>query len=199
MPSIPVGYLQATLVWNLTGVTKDITTSIGFDSETFSEDTPTQMATEIYAFFTTGSFGVCSAGQMGQNFTFQGVSVAKQMEEGPLVGTRFQPIVGTLTHQALPANCSSLVTKLTTLGGRRNKGRCYWPVTMAAEGSVDPAGFITPSIVTGWNTNVATNLSAAATAGYTPVLFHSEAPFTPTPISALQLKDKIATQRRRLR
>jgi hypothetical protein len=40
---------------------------------------------------------------------------------------------------------------------------------------------------------------AITTAGFPQVILHSEAPFTPTPVSSYEVQSLMATQRRRMR
>jgi hypothetical protein len=56
------------------------------------------------------------------------------------------PTNGTGAFSSVPANTAILVKKVTGVGGRRNRGRCYFP-WMLNEGTVDEIGNIDPSWV----------------------------------------------------
>jgi hypothetical protein len=104
----------------------------------------------------------------------------------------------------LPQNSAFMVRKNTGFGGRRNKGRFFYPGV--AEGAADNIGQLSSGVVTGWNTALATYLSSCnAVAGVdTLVLLHSGAPiggtfYAATPITSMTIDGVISTQRRRLR
>ena len=109
------------------------------------------------------------------------------------------PIAGVLGANALPANCAVLTRKLTASGGRRGRGRMYSPGI--PETSVGFAGTYAAGVQATLQTALdllRTNLIALAEVEDV-VLFHDSAPFTPTPITSLEVQPKIATQRRRMR
>lgn len=106
---------------------------------------------------------------------------------------------GNSTADPLPNNCAWLFKKLTGLGGRKNRGRMYYPDVLATavlgDGSIN-----TPSredIQTGlddWITKT------EAVAGLVELhLLHTDESDNPTPISQIVVQNKIATQRRRMR
>ena len=51
------------------------------------------------------------------------------------------PVYGTGSKSSLPPSCALLIKKSTGLGGRKQRGRCYIPWTLA-EGLVDEVGHI---------------------------------------------------------
>lgn len=92
-----------------------------------------------------------------------------------------------------------LVRKITAAGGRRNRGRMYWPGVSRT--SVFSDGRLSSTELASFNTTVATlksNLVALAQVADLVVL-HSSAPFTPTVITDLDVHPFVATQRRRLK
>lgn len=110
--------------------------------------------------------------------------------------------VGTLVGNALPINCSILVKKQTALGGRRNRGRMFFPCP--EESATDPAGVYAPASVTAFNVQTAKLLTGGTvhTAfGFLgdPVVLHETGSQTPAEVTDLVTQSKIATQRRRLR
>lgn len=198
MASPPVGFLEATFIFRVTGVAKDMTWALGLTSATFGTTSPNAMASEIQS-LTASTGKIFAPAGMSNEWTYAGVSVTKMVDTGPLIGQFLNNVVGTIASPSLPPNCSALVRKVTTAGGRRNRGRAYVPLCFTGEGFVDQAGFITPATITAMNTKFNLMLSDLNTAGYQPVLFHTQPPYTPTPVSSLVLQAQIATQRRRLR
>lgn len=103
----------------------------------------------------------------------------------------------------LPQNNAVLITKRTASAGRRNKGRLYCPGI--GEGAVDAVGTIAGATVTAFQTAADAWLTAInATTGIGGmVILHTSGgvttPPAPTPVTALVVQPKIATQRRRLR
>jgi hypothetical protein len=101
-----------------------------------------------------------------------------------------------------PNNVSVLVRKTTALGGRANRGRMFWPCPAAS--GVTPAGVLSGTEITAWNTALAALMpggSAHTAAGFlgNAVLFHSNPAASETQITDLATMSKVATQRRRLR
>lgn len=107
---------------------------------------------------------------------------------------------GVLSGNTLPQNCALLVRKLSTAGGRANKGRLYMP-GMLGEAIVNNVGTVEPSALAGLQTafsNFGTDLLAVA--GIDDLLIlHSDNTLPPTVITNFQPQSRIATQRRRLR
>lgn len=198
MPSIPAGFIEATFIFRCSGIDRDMTWSHGFDSLDFPTTDAGALATLIYNEY-VGTGNPITAANMIDSYTFKGVHVVKQMEEGPMSGGHFADVTGTATTDALPPNCTALFTKTTASGGRRNRGRFFLPIYTPGEASVDAAGVIEPTLVTTLNTLYASFKTGLFAAGFTAMLFHQTAPFTPTPVTQWSCQSRIATQRRRLR
>lgn len=131
------------------------------------------------------------------------------------VGTATEPIilrknvnhVGTNTGSFLPQNCAILVKKNTLLGGRRNRGRMFWP-NMLDEGTVNDVGLLNPSTITNNQTsannffNLLQDPTVIDGAALNMHVLHSEGKSSvppPTPVSSLTVDSVISTQRNRLR
>lgn len=127
--------------------------------------------------------------------------------EDPLVVEVALDLDGADGAQRLPPNCAVLVKKLTTLGGRRGRGRFYWP--SIDEDSVNSVGLLASGTVTAYqnafdaaftamvDTSPDTNVSQV-------VLLHSQevpgpAAPVPTPLTGFLVDPLLSTQRRRLR
>lgn len=112
------------------------------------------------------------------------------------------PQVGTGVGAVLPNNSAVLVKKATSVGGRRNRGRMFFPNPQ--EGEVDQAGQVTSAGVSAWNTVLLGLLpggsvhTAFGFLGNAQVL-HESGSQTPTQVTDLATQPKIATQRRRMR
>lgn len=130
---------------------------------------------------------------------------------GPLrarVGTDGEPIVletgvlgtGAATGEFLPQNCAFLMQKRSALGGRRNRGRIYWPII--SEGNVNEVGEIASGFLSTLNTFANNFLALASNPTHNlsaMVILHSTGDPTPTTVTDLDVPSLIATQRRRLR
>lgn len=199
MTSIPVGFCEATFLFSRQGGTRDAMWTLGLDDSLFTTDTPYDIATACQVAATVGTNAPYLVNQIQTSWTFKGVRVTKMQEVGPWTQEYIAPVVGTLVDTAMPPNTAILVRKLVSAGGRRNRGRFYLPPVYPGEGNVDSGGNIIAGSVTNmntWYTKLFTNLVAV---NLKPVLFHSEAPFTPSVITGFSVQSVVATQRRRLR
>lgn len=103
---------------------------------------------------------------------------------------------GVITGTGLLPSATLLVQKVTALGGRRNRGRMYWPGLTEAD--VDVAGNIAGARVTAFSGGFGDLFADLTAAGMEPVVLHSDAG-APTPITTFNVESQAATQRRRLR
>lgn len=107
-------------------------------------------------------------------------------------------IVGTAGAGALPNNCAVLIAKITAAGGRRNRGRMFFPGI--TESAVDHAGLITTAERNLWQTAIDTWSDGEETLGFgVPALLHQTGSSSPTTITSFVVRTRIATQRRRMR
>lgn len=192
---LPAGYGQARILFRGISATSDSVVTFGY-KQTATED-PAEHAEAFYnALVVTGGPFVVSA--FTSAYTFTGVYCTWMTETGPLVGEFLQPITGTNTLQAVPANCAFLLRKSTALGGRKGRGRAYLPPIWIAEGSIGPTGAIAgadaTTVLNKWNAFK----TALTTAGFDLRLIHTEA-IIPTLITAFSVDTTLATQRRRMR
>lgn len=108
---------------------------------------------------------------------------------------------GTSSADRLPQNCAGIISKRSAQGGRRNRGRMFWPSLQ--EGSVDNVGVMATPQLTILN-NIAQSLYGLCEFGAPfnsagMVILHSVPPATPTPVTQVNVQPVIGTQRRRLR
>lgn len=107
-------------------------------------------------------------------------------------------LLGTGSLNLLPNNCAILVAKITTSGGRRNRGRFYLPCPN--EGNTDQTGRLTTGERGAWQTIVDDWIDGEQTIGWgTPALLHQTGPSAPTTVTNLVVRQQIGTQRRRMR
>jgi hypothetical protein len=103
---------------------------------------------------------------------------------------------------SLPANCSVLVKKVTGVGGRKNRGRNFFPFVIA-EGDVTEVGVVGAARLANLQNAADIWLDQLDTGGVgglaTPMYILHSGNEIPTPVSNLVVDPIIATQRRRLR
>lgn len=105
---------------------------------------------------------------------------------------------GTDLAARTPPNVAVLLRKVTGLGGRKNRGRMYWP--SVAESSIDDTGTLVGSTITAFNDlweEWKDLWEATGGLGEQVILHQTET--APTPITGYACQSLAATQRRRLR
>lgn len=112
------------------------------------------------------------------------------------------PLAGNSGNATVPQNTAWLVKKSTALGGRRNRGRMFFPGVHEID--VSNIGELSGAAVTARQTQVSkleAGGSIVTAFGFivTPVLLHQSGSSTPTGITGLTVQKTVATQRRRLR
>lgn len=96
-----------------------------------------------------------------------------------------------------PPNVATLIRKVTALGGRRGRGRMFWPCI--EESNIDHAGRIPTLDRAAKQAVVDSFFEDVETFGRQLVLLHDTAAVPPTPITSLVVDERVATQRDRLR
>lgn len=99
----------------------------------------------------------------------------------------------------VPPNCAILVKKVTDTGGRKHRGRFFWPPSFLDAGDVTPAGYLESAAVTNHGEKFDQFLAALILGGVQPVVLHSSLLDAPTEITSFQMQTQLATQRKRLR
>lgn len=92
---------------------------------------------------------------------------------------------------------SQLIQKRTAFGGRKQRGRMYWPTPPSSV--VDDGGVMISSWTDAFQANLDAWLSDMSSIGLPLYLLHGETSTLPTLITSLQLQPILATQRRRQR
>lgn len=104
---------------------------------------------------------------------------------------------GASSGTAMPPNVAWLLQKRTSTGGRRGRGRNYFPGV--TEDAVDDGGTVDSGVLAGWATNIEDFLTAMAAGDWTPRLLHQSSPFLPSVVTSIVPQPLVATQRKRLR
>lgn len=122
---------------------------------------------------------------------------------------------GQAAGTSMPPNTAFLVTKATGLGGRRGRGRMFLPGV--AEAVADDSGVISTATLQAIQPRISGVLTDLSAAGIPMVVLHSPptvwqlvggqprrvptagAVPNPTTVTALNVSNRVATQRRRLR
>ena len=105
-------------------------------------------------------------------------------------------IAGTDDAGDVVPNMCALVRKNTALGGRRGRGRLYWPI---GEATVGDGGALSGTYVTNSTTNWNLFLTSLATNEIPMYLLHNASLPAPTAVNSMSTQAVAATQRRRLR
>lgn len=190
---IPDGFAEVTLVYSLTGDPEHMTTSFGVDAlgPASLEDICTEFEGEFSAWMT----------QWADAYTL--VEVHGKLNNGGTFLEHIEPsnTPGAAAEQVLPQNVSVLVKKVSGLAGRANRGRNYFPPGRLAEVDVNNTGMIDGADVTAIQAELDSIFASLVADPDIDglVILHSIAGPVPTPITALQLDNRVATQRRRLR
>lgn len=182
--------------WSVAGDAEEMVVTLGGVHD--PADTPEEAADRAYTAAVEGSL-FTAVSSMNQPWTFVGVDCYKRLGGDPLFGSHTEPITATAgSATALPTNCSLLIKKITSVSGRKGRGRMYPPPALIDEGSVDTNGTITPvayGLIAG---RVNAFYAQLVAQNIQPMLFHADGA-APTPVTSFNLDTRIATQRQRMR
>jgi len=195
---VPVGEGQARIRWKVVGQPRLMETTLGIrdlEDEPFS-GSPDILAEQVGDSLIDATIGVAT--QISNQFTLVGVEVMIMTADGPLTGEYPMNIVGTATFQPPPINTAWIWRKNTATGGRRNRGRMYWPCARLGETAIDAAGTITPANVSAEQDDANAFRLALGGNGLKPVLQHSDGGPS-TVVTSFAVENIVATQRRRMR
>lgn len=196
--NMPDGYGYVTWVFEQTGDPDPWTTGSGFHSDNFGGgDSDISGLVVTFSDVYRDNFNSRMADDITQ------VRTELLFNDGGTILSRVYStaIVGVRTQDSIPPNCSTLVSKNTGRAGRKYRGRFFLP-GLLAENEVDNLGNIGAGTLSAFQSDVNSFLSDATGSvpldTYGLVLLHSGST-TPTDLVSLTVKQKIATQRRRLR
>lgn len=159
--------------------------------------TPAELAENMRASYE--EVFVSTLGAVFEGWTFEGTSVTWTIAGEPVIGESFQPLTGTAPEQTVTVNCALLVRKLTSSGGRKNRGRMYVPPFNIVEDDVSNAGVLFSGFVSGQTDGWNQYRDKLVTDDIFPAVLHSDPADAPTNIDSFQAQGLLATQRRRMR
>lgn len=142
------------------------------------------------------------AGVMHAALSAAGCFLARvEVKAGPNeTGGTWEAVSGTQGasgNNPAPPNVCHLIRKQSALGGRRGRGRMFWPCI--EEATVNHAGDVVAGDVAIRQGIVDNFYDAMLADGMQPVILHDTAAVSPTDITALVYDSRVATQRDRLR
>lgn len=103
---------------------------------------------------------------------------------------------GTAAGEGLAPNSSLLVTKNTAFGGRKGRGRMYWPGIQ--DGTIDDYGNVTAASFNTYQTKFSAWLASHVGSNIPLVVLHGSNPPLPYLVTSLAVQNLMGTQRRRL-
>ena len=187
---IPEGYSQVTFFFS--GSPVPLGAAIVFGVQNISDSSPATVATQVRGAWSTGGLraswsNLCTMSHVlvknGPNDTGPSADVATT-----LLGSHADAPGG--------AQVSMLIGKVSSLGGRRGRGRMYIPAI--PESKIDPGGTLDATYASSAQTQATATLSAMLTNNVPMVLLHNDETI-PTPVTSLAVSNIVATQRRRQR
>lgn len=194
--TIPEGAGQAAFIFQLSGRATQYATTLGYQNT--ADDGPGAAALSIFQSWHTAS-GPFQPNTLLTGYTWVGVQCTEMVGGEPVIGQRFSPVIGTFGSPPLPPNCSFLVRKNTSRGGRKGRGRMFFPPCWnVGEDSISSTGQILPAFITSMQGQLDAALDAQKLTLHPPALLHSDGSAVNL-IESLSLQALIATQRRRLR
>jgi hypothetical protein len=188
--TIPSGFGQASFLMSGSGLPRRGLVAIGF------VNTAAMTALEA-AEAISGAFSLSNMpGPLSSAVQVDGVRVKLGPDAtGPAAEiSTFQP--GETTGASVPPNVAGLVKKFTNDGGRRGRGRSFWPGVPELE--VSQAGILSAPWRGSFQTVCTDFLSRMATLGLQMAVLHDSV-MLPSLVVSYQVDSRVATQRDRLR
>lgn len=190
---IPAGYAMLELVYELTGVGRRMTTSLGFSVN--AAPTQAQVDTLMAGVVTRMKPGAPSQYVIKDSRVYVGDGT-----NNPPFLTHVTSTPGTsISANLVPQAVCTVIEKRTALSGKKGKGRMYIPGLR--EDAVGNAGFLIAGHITFWNTTMAdlkTFIEGTSWVGDLYLLGHASGP-APRQITSLICRFKVGTQVNRLR
>lgn len=187
---IPAGFSEASIIFGSSQLPNGAMTTLGLENQ--AGKTPGQIAANVVSAVTTHFLPV-----MGTALSIVAVRVKNGPNEDGPDATVSVALAGTGDTTPIIPNAAVIVRKFTALGGRKHRGRSYWPFVteqMHTGGGQLLGAFV--SDCTDAAQDVDSDLEAA---DLPPVLLHASAPGAPNRITGYSAEALMGTQRRRLR
>lgn len=188
---IPAGYAQVNFIFAGTDFPTGAQITLGVNNNART-DSLTDQADEIALLF---------ANNLSNYWSGEQDNTTVLMKEGPnSTGNQVEVpgagLGGGSDGSDTPA-AAVLIRKTTAFGGRKGRGRWYWPCPGVLH--IDDAGQLTTAYVSGLQSAINNFHSALVTANLEPYLLHADAGTLPYPIISWSVQTTLATQRRRQR
>jgi hypothetical protein len=195
---VPNNEYQFTLSWQKTSGGKVFSVVMGLAFPAGgSSPSAGGAASALYDALTTGTLPLCKDENIASGWTWLGLSGFKMVGGVKVLADELTPVNGSGASNTVIINSAVLVKKVSALGGRKNRGRFYFPPAIAGL-AVNAQGVITGSsadlvpVALGYMTDALDDV------GLAPVIHHSDGS-QGTIIQSWVLEGTVATQRRRLR
>jgi hypothetical protein len=202
---IPPGYYQCKFRWRLQGDPEEIISTLGV---TPRDDGDRDIVDVAHAMWNAWA-GAFEPDTLSDQYSFVGCDVIEGSNDNSGEHASWDEIqVGTSIKPTPCQNCAPLVKKKTAKGGRKNAGRMFLPPGYTPEIEVSPTGAISNAMLAllqSYLTQFLVNMSDSVPtppeplADLAPVLFHNDQAMEPTPLTALTIDPRMATQRQRMR
>lgn len=201
--NVPPGYGIVAWRFALAGDPQEMVTTCGVDAQVFGSDTVEAVATNAAKAFALAF----PAAQIDSDWVFRGCTAWRADADSNLVPANSVgvTVTGTAAGTTPIQNTAVLVRKRTAGSGRRKQGRFYFPAFGLSPSAYSAAGVLTSTAFNDYQTRFNTFYSALVNGNVNgmsgpvpPVLLHADA-MDPDPITAFQLDQTLASQRRRLR
>lgn len=188
---VPVGYAECAIPARYDAGGSYGYVVFGVENNTIFTN-PATIADEIWGVFSTTLLAL-----LDDTIQWGPVEVSVGTSSGDLSGVGVGTASGGATINSPPPNAAVLVTKSTNTGGRRGRGRMYWPWA-ADESTVGEGGVWAGSAVANFQAACDDFLADLTTADLPMVILHRDGG-VPSPVTQLTVQALLATQRRRLR
>lgn len=191
---IPPGFAQASVEHWLTGYNRPAVTTWGVQVLGTPAGGPTEMAQRFQDAYITAF-----AARTDSNVRIRSTRlVIGQDAAEPLVGVADNGAVGASSRSSTAPALALMVTKQTGLGGRRNRGRVYFPWAVSDD-AVAENGAVNDVTLNAWDGSLASFLGLLDVDSYFGDLHVLHGPFLgpPTPVTGLQANPTIRTQKQR--
>lgn len=192
---IPDGYGQMNILFGGQMAPYGAQVTFGVDVSAYTGDV-LQAATDAFGEVNASNFD----SMMDNDSRIEGVLMKFGPNDDGPSAEYLQTVVGTGGASGGNPAAAILFHKITARGGRRGRGRGYWPCIIKAAYTDD--GQVPSGTQTSWNGILTSFLNGMAAADLPLVLLHSDVvpeSDAPEPILQLRVDNRIATQRRRLR
>jgi hypothetical protein len=191
--NIPPGFAQANLLFTGVAAPRGAQIALGVALEGGASN-PVAVGQDVY-----NAFQGTVLPELDNDLILSGCKVKIGPNTNGPDGTYLETSIGGVNSFSVTPQVALLITKITALGGRTNKGRMFVPGIV--ENWADGAGVVSPSTQATMDAALLVFLADIAGSNTLTglVILHNAVELAPTPVTALKTMGLVATQRRRLR